>query len=89
MMGPDYTQWHGMYEVAERFYTEFIPELKELIEEGREHGNASGAAEVEKEVKAVMNSEMHKWFSGQMSPEEAAKRKEAAKKFRERYTTDS
>ncbi len=89
MMGPDYTQWHGLYEVAERFYMEFIPELKELVEEGKKHGNAAGASRVEKEIEVIMNSEMHKWYSGQMSPEEAAKRKEAAKKFRERYTTES
>ena len=25
MMAPDYTHWHGMYEVAERFYMELIP----------------------------------------------------------------
>jgi hydroxylamine dehydrogenase len=31
MMGPDYTQWHGFYEVAEIFYTEFIPEAEKLM----------------------------------------------------------
>ncbi|GGA67432.1 hypothetical protein GCM10011369_06330 [Neiella marina] len=25
MMAPDYVQWHGMYEVAERFYIEMVP----------------------------------------------------------------
>ncbi|MFH1807120.1 MAG: multiheme c-type cytochrome [Pseudomonadota bacterium] len=25
MMGPDYTWWHGMYEVAKHFYFEFLP----------------------------------------------------------------
>ena len=25
MMGPDYTHWHGMYEVAKHFYTKFLP----------------------------------------------------------------
>jgi hypothetical protein len=32
MMGPDYTQWHGLFEVAERFYHELVPELREVIE---------------------------------------------------------
>ncbi len=27
MMGPDYTHWHGMYEVAKHFYLEFLPEV--------------------------------------------------------------
>ena len=30
MSGPDYTWWHGMYEVAKVFYTEFIPEARQL-----------------------------------------------------------
>ena len=29
MMGPDYTHWHGTYEVAKHFYSKMIPELKE------------------------------------------------------------
>jgi predicted heme/steroid binding protein len=31
MMGPDYVQWHGFYEVADRFYNEFVPEAEELL----------------------------------------------------------
>jgi hydroxylamine dehydrogenase len=31
MMGPDYTQWHGFYEVARNFYTEFLPEAEHLL----------------------------------------------------------
>lgn len=27
MMGPDYTQWHGNYELAKNFYTRFIPKV--------------------------------------------------------------
>jgi hypothetical protein len=30
MQGPDYTQWHGFYEVAKHFYTKFLPEAEEL-----------------------------------------------------------
>ena len=30
MSGPDYTWWHGMYEVAKVFYTQFIPEARQL-----------------------------------------------------------
>jgi hypothetical protein len=29
MMGPDYTWWHGIYEVAQHFYFKFIPEALE------------------------------------------------------------
>jgi hypothetical protein len=30
MMGPDYTWWHGIYEVAQHFYFKFIPEARKL-----------------------------------------------------------
>jgi hypothetical protein len=30
MTGLDYTWWHGMYDVAKVFYTQFIPEAKAL-----------------------------------------------------------
>lgn len=30
MAGPDYTQWHGFYEVAKDFYTNFLPEAEKL-----------------------------------------------------------
>jgi hydroxylamine dehydrogenase len=35
MMAPDYTHWHGMFEVAERFYMELIPQAREFAERGR------------------------------------------------------
>ncbi len=30
MSGPDYAWWHGMYDVSKNFYTEFLPEVKEI-----------------------------------------------------------
>jgi hydroxylamine dehydrogenase len=30
MQGPDFTQWHGFYEVAKHFYTKFLPECEEI-----------------------------------------------------------
>ncbi|MCK5645907.1 MAG: hypothetical protein KAH97_03960, partial [Anaerolineales bacterium] len=30
MMGPDYVQWHGFYEVAKHFYSKFLPEARAL-----------------------------------------------------------
>lgn len=30
MMGPDYTWWHGMYEVAQHFYFKMLPEAREF-----------------------------------------------------------
>lgn len=53
MMGPDYTWWHGIYDVAHNFYFEFIPAAKEL------HN-----AEVDKYIDDLLtNDEMHSWLS--------------------------
>src|ERR1700756_4120632 len=49
MMGPDYTQWHGFFEVAKTFYTEFIPEAEQLL---------PGV------TTDVMKSDYHKWTEG-------------------------
>ena len=62
MMAPDYTHWHGMYEVAERFYMEMVPQARELIAEGRAHGNAAGAARVEATLGAILARPEHAWF---------------------------
>ena len=30
MMGPDYTWWHGIYDVAHTFYFKLLPEARKL-----------------------------------------------------------
>jgi hypothetical protein len=32
MMGPDYVQWHGFYELSRNMYTHFLPLAQELGE---------------------------------------------------------
>ena len=64
MMGPDYTQWHGNFEVADRFYMEFVPEVKELIEHWKSHGKSSDARALEASLNDILNSELHQWFLG-------------------------
>jgi hypothetical protein len=49
MMGPDYVQWHGFYEVAKTFYTEFLPEADHLL------------PGVSAEVRAMDD---HRWLQG-------------------------
>jgi hypothetical protein len=49
MMGPDYTQWHGFFEVSKIFYTEFVPEAEHLM---------PGV------TADVMKSDYHKWTEG-------------------------
>lgn len=88
MMGPDYTQWHGMYEVAERFYVEFVSEVRHLIAEGRSHGKAAGAAQVETLLNSVLNSDLHKWYLGRMSADEKTRREKEQAEFKQRYAGD-
>ncbi len=85
MMGPDYTQWHGMYEVAHRFYAEYVPELRELINRNRAGAKAGAARRLEVTLDEVLNSDHHKWFLGKMSAAELAARKAATEEFRQRY----
>ena len=88
MLAPDYTQWHGMYEVAKQFYSEFIPQVEELIEKAKKAGNLKGADAVSKVVYGVLNSPEHLWYLGKEPAEITAKRKEAAQRFKDRYLKD-
>ncbi len=52
MMGPDYTWWHGIYDVIHNFYFEFIPAAKEFNNK-----------EVNDYIDKLMNSDpLHQWF---------------------------
>jgi len=54
MMGPDFTQWHGFYEVGKVFYNKFIPEAETLL---------PGIS------KSTLEMPEHKWKNG-LSPEQ-------------------
>src|SRR3990172_2870924 len=47
MMAPDDTQWHGFFEVAERFYMELLPEAEALMPGSADFILAQGPAQVE------------------------------------------
>jgi hypothetical protein len=88
MMAPDYTHWHGTYEVAKAFYTHMVPQLRELIEEGMHSDDAAkkeAADALKTELDRVLNSDSHKWYLGKLDPEDAARRKKAAEEFKARY----
>lgn len=73
MMAPDYAHWHGMYEVAERFYMELIPQARELAEHAKEQGKVEEFDAVEKVIEDILNRPEHKWFE-----EEKEKRNKTA-----------
>ena len=78
MMAPDYTWWHGMYDVAHTFYFKFIPAAREL-------NNPDVNAKIEKLLK---EDPMHQWL-GTSSSElkeniRSGKMQEIYKKFFDR-----
>ncbi len=62
MMAPDYTHWHGMYEVAERFYMQLIPQAREAAERGREAGLAEAADRADAVIDGILARPEHAWF---------------------------
>ncbi|RRJ83817.1 multiheme c-type cytochrome [Aestuariirhabdus litorea] len=89
MQAPDYVQWHGMFEVAERFYVEMVPQYLETVEKAEHAGNTEGAARARKVLEEILNRPEHAWFSGN-EPEEVKKaRKEAQDAFKARYLNDA
>ena len=65
MMAPDYAHWHGMYEVAERFYMEMIPQAREIAEHAEEHGEAEAAKVVNALIDEILARPEHEWFEAQ------------------------
>ena len=88
MMGPDYTHWHGTYDLAKHFYVKYVPELEDLIEKHIDSSDAdkkAAAQNLKQLLDDILNSEDHRWFLGKMDPAEDAKRKKAAADFKARY----
>ncbi len=89
MMGPDYTHWHGTYEVAKHFYSEYIPKLEELIEQGRRSDDAAKKAAAEAlaaKLEEVLNSRDHQWYLDRMDPAEKQRRDKQREEFQKRYS---
>jgi hydroxylamine dehydrogenase len=88
MMGPDYTHWHGTYEIAKHFYSEMVPILEELIEKN-EHDTDAARVAAAKALKAkldeVLASRDHEWYLGRMDPAEAERRAKEQAEFKARY----
>jgi hypothetical protein len=71
MMAPDYAHWHGMYEVAERFYQELIPQARELADHAAEHGEAEAAESVRQVIDEILSRPEHRWYEPQPPAEDA------------------
>jgi len=88
MMGPDYTHWHGTYEVAKHFYGKMLPELEELTQKGRASGDqkkTEAADALAKKIETVVNTANHSWYIDKMDPAEKAERERRQQEFQKRY----
>ncbi|MFH2203966.1 MAG: multiheme c-type cytochrome [Elusimicrobiota bacterium] len=78
MMGPDYTHWHGMYEVSKHFYNKFLPAVIKAAEKKSAALGKKWQAKIDK----LLEGEEHLWLQG-LSPQEI----EALKKeYQKRYS---
>ena len=71
MMAPDYTHWHGMFEVAERFYMELIPQARELAD----HDGGAAGTEVHRVIDEILARPEHRWYEEGAAEQMAAIRK--------------
>ncbi|MCF8089988.1 MAG: hypothetical protein K9L23_18235 [Desulfotignum sp.] len=56
MFAPDYTHWHGMYEIARNFYHEFLPEVQELAD------HAGMGEKYKKYIDGLLARPEHMWI---------------------------
>ncbi len=62
MMAPDYAHWHGMFEVADRFYIQLVPQARSIAAQARAHGKAKAATAVEQVISGILARPEHAWF---------------------------
>jgi len=85
MMGPDYTHWHGTYDLAKHWYAKFVPELEELIAKGKKAGGdkAKAADNLQKALDKMLNSDDHKWYLDKLTDAQKKMRKAAVARFKD------
>ena len=68
MMAPDYAHWHGMFEVAERFYMKLIPEARELCDQADDNGQTAEATAVRQVIDEILARPEHSWYEAGQLP---------------------
>lgn len=83
MMGPDYTHWHGMYEVSKHFYENFLPAV---IETAKLKGPAM-AKKWKTRIDNLLAKEEHAWKKGLSAREAEALHKNYQERLNNRRET--
>jgi len=76
MMAPDYTHWHGMFEVAERFYMGLIPQARELA-----HGGGASGVRVQQVIDGILDRPEHTWYKEGAAEQMAAIRQAMEERY--------
>src|SRR5579864_1795729 len=69
MMAPDYAHWHGMAEVADRFYMQFIPQAREIAHKAELQGKKAESKAVLDVIDEVLARPEHQWYEKERKPE--------------------
>ena len=81
MMAPDYTQWHGMFEVAERFYMKLIPEARAITAEASRSGRGEPARRANAVIDEILNRPEHAWLQKGAEEQADAINREMARRY--------
>ncbi len=81
MMAPDYTHWHGMFEVAERFYMALIPQARELAEHAAAAGEGAAAGAIIAVIDGILARPEHVWFEEGAEGQAARIREEMQRRY--------
>ena len=79
MMGPDYTHWHGMYEVSRHFYSKFLPKVQKMADK------AGKGAKYKKIISDLLSKPEHIWTKTGGNPNNADFFKELNAENKSRY----
>jgi hypothetical protein len=86
MMAPDYTHWHGTYDLAKHWMTKFIPEIEEIIHEFEDSAAAEKqVAELKTLLTEVQNTDQWKWSINKEDQAVKDARRKRQEEFRDRY----
>jgi hypothetical protein len=84
MMAPDYTHWHGTYDLAKHWMTKYVPEIKEIIHEYRDQAPEEVKA-LQAKLEEVTNSDDWKWSVNKEDPGVKKAREKRQEEFNARY----
>jgi len=86
MMAPDYTHWHGTYDLAKHWMTKFIPEIEEILDEFEDRPEAEQqVADLKRVLDEVQHMDPWKWSINKEDPEAKEARQKRQQEFLERY----